>query len=176
MEQRSNLPVRDALELNEKYVERFANLRKPVVRPREPKCGVIFELQLPRGSPGKKLRNRRSSSEFKPGGFAPIIHPDRREPQRTEFMRVEPNGNLPEAQHVTSTPAAKKPAAKVESEAADLTASTQLMEKLEKLPMTRSDKIAAAKALVEQPDYPNEATLRKVAAVIADGITSEKSN
>jgi hypothetical protein len=92
-------------------------------------------------------------------------------------MRVEPNANLPETQHVTNAEAAKKNSAvKAESDAADLSASTQLLEKLEKLPVTRADKIAAAKALVEQPGYPNEATLRKVANVIADNLQSEKTN
>lgn len=91
-------------------------------------------------------------------------------------MRVEPNDNTPNAWPINPAKAREVsvPASAPEANIIDFGGSAQLLEKLEKTDETRADKIAAARALVQDPNYPNETTLRKVADVIADGLASER--
>ncbi|HLP77182.1 MAG TPA: hypothetical protein VK327_09715 [Candidatus Paceibacterota bacterium] len=55
----------------------------------------------------------------------------------------------------------------------DFAASTQLTKAMEKIPAVRADKIAMAKALVENPNYPDKATLQQVANIITDHLKPE---
>ena len=45
---------------------------------------------------------------------------------------------------------------------------------MEKIPLVRSDKVAMAKQLVQNPNYPDDATLRKVADVVTDHLKPEE--
>jgi hypothetical protein len=87
-------------------------------------------------------------------------------------MRVDSNSHVPDPLKVAPLKS-RTPEVLPEKHAADFTASAQLTEALEKIPMVRADKIEMAKALVANPDYPNEATLRKVANILVDNIRPE---
>ncbi|MBC8095808.1 MAG: hypothetical protein H7Y43_08345 [Akkermansiaceae bacterium] len=89
-------------------------------------------------------------------------------------MRVESNSPVPDPLKATAA-RAKAPEAAVEKNAADFAASTQLSQALEHVPLVRADKVAAAKALVASPDYPNEAVLRQVARTLADNLKPQQS-
>ncbi len=85
-------------------------------------------------------------------------------------MRIEPTNNTPQPQQIESVkPKASAPAAAPEQSTVDFAASSQLLEKLQQLPDVRADKIAAAKALVNDPNYPSPAVLEKVADAISAG-------
>ncbi len=88
-------------------------------------------------------------------------------------MRVDPNSSVPDPLNVAPAKA-KAPASAPELEANDFAASEKLTQALKNLPDVRADKVAAAKALVQDPAYPNDATLRQVASVLTEHIKGEK--
>lgn len=83
-------------------------------------------------------------------------------------MRVDPNSHVPDPLNVSAAKAKEAPVSAPKEDNTRFTASARLTEVLENLPDTRADKIAAAKALVQNPSYPDESTLRKVANVLTD--------
>jgi hypothetical protein len=85
-----------------------------------------------------------------------------------DYMRVDPNSSVPEALNVPTAKPKPSAAASPEQNPTDFAVSARVAEALEKTPSNRADKIAAAKALVQGSDYPNEATLRKIANTLAD--------
>lgn len=87
-------------------------------------------------------------------------------------MRIDSNSNVPEFSKVAATKP-KAPAVETEANAIDLEASAKLTEALKAVPAVRAEKIAQAKALVADPSYPNDTTLRQVANVIAANIKGE---
>lgn len=89
-------------------------------------------------------------------------------------MRVDPSNHVPDPSNVASAKP-KMPVATPEQEqnTTDFAASTQLTKAMEKIPLVRSDKVALAKQLVQNPNYPDDATLRKVADVVADHLKPE---
>ena len=90
-------------------------------------------------------------------------------------MRVDPNHHVPDPSKVA--PAKPKTAAaapNAEQNTTDFAASTQLTKAMEKIPLVRSDKVAMAKQLVQNPNYPDDATLRKVADVVTDHLKPEE--
>jgi hypothetical protein len=86
-------------------------------------------------------------------------------------MRINPNSKVPDPLNVPS--AKPKTPAEAGQNAGDFTASTQMTKSLEKLPLVRADKVAKAKELIQDPAYPNDVTLRKVANVLTDHIKPE---
>ena len=90
-------------------------------------------------------------------------------------MRVDPSNHVPDPSNVASAKP-KTPVATPEQEqnTTDFAASTQLTKAMEKIPLVRSDKVAVAKQLVQNPNYPDDATLRKVADVVADHLKPEE--
>jgi hypothetical protein len=81
-------------------------------------------------------------------------------------MQVNPNNNVPgpigvprvKSNALTATPQDKTVPA----------GSADLARALRNVPAVRAVKVAQAKALVQDPSYPNEAALRRVADVLAD--------
>lgn len=89
------------------------------------------------------------------------------------IMRVDPSNHVPEP--AKPAPAKSKASATApEQNTTDFAASTQLTKAMEKIPLVRSDKVAAAKQLVQNPNYPDDTTLRKVADVVADHLKPEE--
>lgn len=83
-------------------------------------------------------------------------------------MKVNPNRDLQTAARVARTPKhPAKPAAAAES---DFQASTKLALKLAATPTVRADKVARAKALIADPNYPDAKTVQKVAHTLAGKI------
>jgi hypothetical protein len=92
-----------------------------------------------------------------------------------KFMRVDPNHHVPDPSQVAPTkPKTAAAAPNAEQNATDFAASTQLTKAMEKIPLVRSDKVAMAKQLVQNPNYPDDATLRKVADVVTDHLKPEE--
>ena len=81
-------------------------------------------------------------------------------------MRIEPNSSVPDPIKLTAAKT-KAPTVAPEQSSVDFAASGKLVEQLKNTPEVRADKIAAAKALVNDPNYPDEATLRSVANNLA---------
>jgi hypothetical protein len=81
-------------------------------------------------------------------------------------MRIEANHNLPGTKEVTATGSQSKPADK--SDQAEFPAAAQLVRQLNATPEVRADRVARAKALIANPAYPDETTVRQVAKVLAD--------
>lgn len=90
-------------------------------------------------------------------------------------MRVDPSNHVPDPSNVAPAKP-KTPAVTPEQEqnTTDFAASTQLTKAMEKIPLVRSDKVALAKQLVQNPNYPDDATLRKVADVVTDHLKPEE--
>ena len=81
-------------------------------------------------------------------------------------MRVDPNREVSGRPEIVST---KRPEASGNaSEAADLAGAAKLSQSLREIPEVRSEKVAQAKALVNEPGYPGDKTLERVAGVLAD--------
>ena len=90
-------------------------------------------------------------------------------------MRIEPNNSVPDPINLAAAKA-KSPTVASEQTAIDFAASGKLIEQLKNTPEVRADKVAAAKALVSDPNYPDEATLRSVANNLAAHIQLQSSN
>lgn len=90
-------------------------------------------------------------------------------------MRVDSSNHVPDPSNVASAKP-KTPIVTPEQEqnTTDFAASTQLTKAMEKIPLVRSDKVALAKQLVQNPNYPDDATLRKVADVVTDHLKPEE--
>jgi hypothetical protein len=86
-------------------------------------------------------------------------------------MRINPNNKLPDPLNIP--PTKPKTPTKTSQNAGDFTTSTQLTKSLEKLPLTRADKVAKARELIQDPSYPNDVTLRKVANILTKHIKRE---
>jgi hypothetical protein len=81
-------------------------------------------------------------------------------------MRVNPNCDVPGP--IGVPPVKGQAQAAAQPDKADLARSAELGRALENVPVARADKVAKAKTLIQDPSYPNEATLRQVADVLAD--------
>lgn len=86
----------------------------------------------------------------------------------TSHMKVNPNRNLNEAAPIS--PAPQRPAVPAISGEPDFQASSKLAQKLATTPTVRADKVAQAKALIADPNYPDAKTIRQVAQKLADNI------
>ena len=53
----------------------------------------------------------------------------------------------------------------------DLAASKQLTQQIDKLPLVRTEKIAHAKDLLQDPSYPSDHTLAQIAGLLADRLS-----
>jgi hypothetical protein len=80
-------------------------------------------------------------------------------------MRVDPNSGVPRPAGMAPVEAKAKAAAQPDK--ADLTRLAELNRALENVPEVRAEKVALARALIQDPSYPDEAALGKVADVIA---------
>jgi hypothetical protein len=88
-------------------------------------------------------------------------------------MKVNQHRNLSSATSVSRPGAGQNPTAAAPT--TDFTAATQLAKKLAATPEVRSDEVARAKALIADPNYPNTATIDKVARQIAKNILPTSS-
>jgi hypothetical protein len=88
-------------------------------------------------------------------------------------MKVNQHRNLSSTATVSRLGAGQNPAAAAPT--TDFTAATQLAKKLAATPEVRSDEVARAKALIADPNYPNTATIEKVARQIAKNISTRSS-
>ena len=81
-------------------------------------------------------------------------------------MRVDPNRELSRAGEIAPT---KKVVSRGNSaDAADLAGAARLSKQLSQIPDVRSEKVARAKALLNEPGYPGDKTLDRVAGLLAD--------
>jgi len=92
----------------------------------------------------------------------------------TSHMKVNPNRDLSAAAQISRL--AKRPAPPATSGDADLQASTKLALKLAATPTVRADKVARAKALIADSNYPNVKTIQAVAKKLADNIPSHSES
>lgn len=83
-------------------------------------------------------------------------------------MKVNPNRDLQTTASVSRT--TKRPAKPAAAAESDFQASTKLALKLAGTPTVRADKVARAKALIADPNYPDTKTVQKVAQSLADKI------
>ncbi len=91
-------------------------------------------------------------------------------------MKVNQNHNLPSAAPVAQRQAADLTAAPAPAAATtDFAAAAQLAGKLAATPEVRAEQVARAKALIADPNYPNPATVNKVARQLADNISPSSS-
>jgi hypothetical protein len=81
-------------------------------------------------------------------------------------MRIEANQHLPGTKEVAAAANQSKPAAQTDE--AQFAASEQLTRKLTETPEVRAEAVARAKALIANPAYPDDATVRQVAQLLAD--------
>ena len=81
-------------------------------------------------------------------------------------MKVNQHRNLSSATTVSRPVAGQNPTAAAPTN--DFTAATQLTKNLAATPEVRSDEVARAKALIADPNYPNPATVEKIARQLAD--------
>ena len=86
-------------------------------------------------------------------------------------MRVEPNRDLSRAAEVTP---AKKPASPGGAKSSEhVSGAAELMRALDEIPAVRPARVAQAKALLAQPDYPGDKSLERVADLLADHLKSK---
>ena len=88
-------------------------------------------------------------------------------------MRVNPNSEIP----VVETPgrlAAQEP--RMGQDKLTVATSSALNDALEQTPEVRADKVAEAKALIQNGSYPPEAIIRKISALLAVKIDSQDSS
>lgn len=91
-------------------------------------------------------------------------------------MKVNQNHNLPSAAPTHQRKTADLTAAPAPAAATtDFAAAAQLAGKLAATPEVRGDQVARAKALIADPNYPNTATINKVARQLAENISSSSS-
>jgi hypothetical protein len=83
-------------------------------------------------------------------------------------MRIDGNGDTKIVPLVQPAKASSKPA--IEAESPQLTGSARLLSSLKALPDMRAEKVAQAKALVQDPSYPSDEALGKVADTLAGSI------
>ncbi len=86
----------------------------------------------------------------------------------TSHMKVNPNRNLNDAAPISRAP--QRPAAPAVSSEADFQASAKLALKLAETPTVRAAKVAQAKALIADPNYPDAKTIKQVAKKLAENI------
>jgi anti-sigma28 factor (negative regulator of flagellin synthesis) len=80
-------------------------------------------------------------------------------------MRVNPNSD---AAAVTASAASRPaPQPRLESDKLALTSSDNLTRALAQTPEVRAEKVAEAKALIQDGSYPPEAIIRKISALLA---------
>jgi hypothetical protein len=91
-------------------------------------------------------------------------------------MKVNQNRNLPSTAPVSQRKTAAPTVAPATAPATtDFAAATQLTGKLAATPEVRADQVARAQALIADPNYPNAATISKVACQLADKISPSSS-
>lgn len=80
-------------------------------------------------------------------------------------MRIEPKPNV--AGTTKLAPKGEKSAGDVMTDHAEFAASENLVRKLEQTPEVRAEAVARAKALLANPAYPDDATVRQVSKILA---------
>lgn len=87
-------------------------------------------------------------------------------------MRVNANGQV---QGVTGVSANVKATStpRLSPDEASVSGVTALHEALEQTPVVRADKVAQAKALVANPNYPGDTLINQVAGVLAKGLKTQ---
>ena len=80
-------------------------------------------------------------------------------------MRVNPNSDASAVAASTASRAAQEP--RLESDKLALTSSDNLTRALTQTPEVRAEKVAEAKALIQDGSYPPEAIIRKISALLA---------
>ena len=90
-----------------------------------------------------------------------------KKPQReSNSMRVNPNNDVSgPVGGAQVSGRGKKP---TQPGSVDLAHSADLGRALESIPLARADKLAKAQVLIQDPLYPDDATLRQVAGLLAD--------
>lgn len=83
-------------------------------------------------------------------------------------MKVNPNRNIRETAAARRAPQPDAPATSAAT--SDFQASTKLAEKLAAMPAVRAEKVARAKALIADPNYPKAKTIRAIAQQLAQHI------
>lgn len=83
-------------------------------------------------------------------------------------MKVNPNRDLSTAAKISR--ATKRSAQPVSGNAVDLHASNKLALKLAATPAVRAEKVARAKALISDPNYPAAKTIRAVARQLVEDL------
>jgi hypothetical protein len=84
-----------------------------------------------------------------------------------QIMRVNPDNDVA-FQSYASAVQSRKTVTPTAGDEVDLSGAACLEETVRNLPLVRPDKVAHAKALLEDPSYPNDATMEKVAGVLAE--------
>lgn len=85
-------------------------------------------------------------------------------------MRIEPKHSLAGATKLASKGSQLRESAKTDR--AEFAASDNLVRKLDETPEVRAAAVARAKALLANPDYPDDATLREVSKTLAAHLAS----
>ena len=88
-------------------------------------------------------------------------------------MRVNPNGDVPSPIGPAPNRAKTQPARAIRDKA-DLAHSAALSLAVANGVVADADKVANARGLIEDPSYPNAATLARVAGVLANHLQSPK--
>jgi hypothetical protein len=101
----------------------------------------------------------------------PIYQTKAKITETEKSMRINPNSDHP-ADGVQPTRNTKPAAAS--KQGIDLAQSAELSRTLDTLPVVRPEKIAAARELLSDPSYPNDADLAKVADVLARNIRTQE--
>ncbi|HZL42711.1 MAG TPA: hypothetical protein VFD66_05475 [Verrucomicrobiae bacterium] len=86
-------------------------------------------------------------------------------------MRIDANSDVPDPISARTT-RARHQAAEMRNEIESKI--PELQRALENVPVVRPEKVAAAKALVQDPSYPGEETLGKVAGLLAQHMKPEE--
>ncbi len=83
-------------------------------------------------------------------------------------MKVNSNNEVPVS--TSRSTEAKQAARPSDANTPDFVATTKLAQQLATTPDVRADEVARAKALIADPNYPDDKTIRAVARQIADTI------
>jgi len=83
-------------------------------------------------------------------------------------MKVNPNSDIPSASRVPSP--AKPTGCSDDLVKPSFAASSELAQKLVATPVVRTDEVSRAKALIADPNYPDDKTIRAIAQQLADEI------
>ena len=86
----------------------------------------------------------------------------------TRHMKVNPHSDIPSASRV---PSPAKPTGRTDDLVKpSFAASSELAQKLAASPVVRTDEVTRTKALVADPNYPDDKTIHAIARQLADNI------